>query len=88
MGWKQAAGLLVIVFVIVLAQSVLAAPLTTLETDLNASGDYSNEHFDGNTLISDAFSSWWDMGLLAMFLAMGVVVAEAVRRELTRQGRP
>jgi hypothetical protein len=67
---------------------VLAAPLTTLQKDLNATGNYDNDHFDGNALIGQMFSSWFNMGLLAIFLAMGVVVAEAVRREITRTRRP
>lgn len=85
MSWKQAAGLLTVVFVLAVLQAALAGPLITLQDGLLDSGDYSNEHWDGESLIEGMFSSWFDMGLVAFFLLMGVAVARAVRRELTRQ---
>lgn len=87
MSWKQAAGLIIVIFTLALLQSVAAPAIFEVEEGINQSGDYSNEHFDGNALITDTFSSWWDMGLVAIFLLMGVALARAVRRELNKLRR-
>jgi len=84
--WKQAAAFITLVFVIVVIQSALADPLVTLQSSLLPYAGASGQ-FDGKTLIEDLFSSWFNMGLVAVFLLAGVVIARVVRRELTRQGR-
>lgn len=84
MSWKQAAGLIVIIFVLVLLQSVAAGPVFTLQDSLNESGDYDNAQFDGNELINGLYVSWFDMGLVAVFLLLGVALARVVRRELNK----
>lgn len=84
MSWQQAATLLTAVFVLTVGQAVLAGPLLTLQGDLSDTVG-SNEHFDGGSLISGLFGSWFDMGLVGVFLLMGVAIARVVRRELTRR---
>lgn len=84
MSWKTAATLLTIVFVLVMIQSVLAQPLSTVTTDLNATGDYNNEHFDGNARITGYFGDWLNMGLIGIFGILMWGFARVLRRELTR----
>jgi hypothetical protein len=88
MSWKQAAGVLTVIFVITVMQAVFAAPLFELEGDLTSVGDLSNEHWNGEDLINGMFDSWFDMGLVAVFGVMFVSIARVVRKELTRQGKP
>lgn len=88
MSWRQAASFLVFVFILVVLQSVLAGPLLELQTSLITSVDFASPHFDGPQLIRGLVSTWFDMGLVAVFFLGGSVVALLVRRELTRQGRP
>lgn len=87
MSWRQAVTFLVIVFVIVVVQAILAGPVVDIQNDLTDSVDWNNEHFDGPSTIENMVTSWFRMGLVAIFLLMGVAVARVVRRELTRQGR-
>jgi len=87
MSWRQAATFLVVVFIIVLIQSVLAGPLVTLEDSLISAVDFGSPHFDGAQLIRGLVSTWFNMGLLAVFILAGGVVAMLVRRERTRQRR-
>lgn len=87
MSWKQAVGFLTVVFVIVVIQSAVAGPLVQLQDTLLDSGDYSNEYMDGEAQIQSLVDAWFNMGLVAIFLLAGVVVARIVRKELTRQGR-
>jgi hypothetical protein len=84
--WKQAAAFVTIVFVITVVQAGLAGPLVTLQDALVPYAGGSGQ-FDGVSLIEGLFSSWFDMGLVAIFLLAGAVIARLVRRELTRQGR-
>jgi hypothetical protein len=88
MSWKQAASLVTIIFVLTLLQSLLADPVYTLETSLLAV-DFGSPHFDGASLISGLISSWFNMGLVAVFVVIGVALARTVRKELTvnRRGR-
>jgi ABC-type Fe3+ transport system permease subunit len=88
MSYRQVLSVLVIVFVIVLIQSTLAGPLVQLEGALTGVADLSNPHFDGESLISGMFSSWFNVGLVAIFLLIGVTVARVLRRELTRRRSP
>lgn len=86
MGWRTIAAVLVLIFSVAVIQSLLAGPLVTLQNDINATGDYSNEHFDGNALITGFLDSWFDMGLVAIFGGMAWAAVWVVRRELTRGG--
>jgi len=88
MSWKQAASLLTIIFILTLLQSLLADPVYTLENSLLAV-DFGSPHFDGASLISGLISSWFNMGLVAVFVVIGVALARTVRKELTvnRRGR-
>jgi len=87
MSWRQAVTLVIIIFVLTVVQALLAGPLTTLETDLVDSGDYSNEHFDGDQLISGMFEGWWNMGLAAVFLLIGAAFVRAVQDQLAARRR-
>jgi hypothetical protein len=87
MTWKQAATLVVIVFTLTLLQAMVASPLVTLQDDLKDSGNLTNEHWDGEQLITDLTDKWFTMGLVALFVLPGVAIAFVVRRELTRQQR-
>lgn len=87
MSWKTAATALIVIFVIVLLQSVLAGPFVQIQEGLNETGDHSNEYYDGNSLITGWVSDWFNMGLVAIFGLMTWAVARVVRKELTRGGR-
>lgn len=88
MSWRQAATFLVVVFIIVAIQSALAGPLFEVQNGLIDAVSFNNAHFDGPGLIRGMVSTWFDMGLVAIFFLGGSVIALLVRRELTRQGRP
>jgi len=88
MSWRQAATFLVVVFIIVVIQATLAGPLVTLENSLISAVDFGSPHFDGAQLISSLVSTWFNMGLLAVFVLGGGVIAMLVRKEFSRQGRP
>lgn len=83
MSWKQAAALVSIIFVITLVQSLLAGPIFEFQDSLIAAVDFGSPHFDGASLITGLVSSWFDMGLVAVFLVIGVAIARVVRKELT-----
>jgi len=85
MAWKTAATVVIVVTSILLAQMVLAGPLEQTETTLNETGDYSNEHFDGNERITSILGQWYNMGLIAIFGIMFWGTAWVVRKELTRR---
>lgn len=87
MSWKQAAAFLTVVFIIVVIQTAVAGPLITLQNTLIDSVNFGSPHFDGPALITGMVSSWFDVGLVAIFGLMGVAIARVVRKELTRQGR-
>lgn len=87
MSWKTAATVIIIVFVLLLLQATLAGPMTRTLDSLNETGDYSNEHFDGNSLIPGYISSFFDMILVGVFGMMGWAAARILRREITRGGR-
>lgn len=86
MSWRTAATLLIIVFVLLLLQATLAGPAVQISDDLNATGDYDNDHFNGNDRITGYVSDWFNMGLVAVFGMMLWGVARVIRRELTRGG--
>jgi len=87
MSWKQAAAFLTVVFVITVIQTAIAGPLVTLQDTLINAVDFGSPHFNGASLIRGIVSSWFQMGLVAIFGLMLVAIARVVRRELTRQGR-
>ncbi len=87
MGWKTIATVLIVVFTLVLVQSTLVGPATQITNDLNETGDYNNEHFNGNKLITSYVGDWLNMGLIGIFGIMMWGVAHVVRRELTRGGK-
>jgi len=84
MSWRTAATVLIIAFVVLSLQSILASPMVEVTGALNATGDYSNQYFNGNALITGYLDSWFDMGLIAVFGMMGWGVARVLRREITR----
>lgn len=86
MSWRIVSTVLIIVFAIVIVQGVLADPLIETGEQLNATGDYDNEHFDGNSIITDMPTHWFNMGLVAIFGIMSWGAWRVVRRELTRGG--
>jgi hypothetical protein len=86
MSWKTAATVIVIVFVIAIGQAALAGPATNVQTSLNGTGDYNNDHFNGNKIITTTLGSWFNMGLVGIF---GIILwgfARVIRQELTRGG--
>lgn len=86
MGWKAVATVIIVVFVIVITQMVMAGPIVEISNSLNETGNYSNEHFDGNQTISDMPSVWFNMGLIGIFGIMAWGVWRIIRREITRRG--
>lgn len=85
MAWKTVATAVIVIFAILLTQMVLAGPVEQVETDLNETGDYSNEHFDGNDAITSIVGHWYNMGLVAVFGLMFWGTVWVVRKELTRR---
>lgn len=85
MAWKTVATAVIVIFAILLTQMVLAGPVEQVETDLNETGDYSNEHFDGNDTITSIVGHWYNMGLVAVFGLMFWGTVWVVRKELTRR---
>lgn len=67
MAWRKVATIMIIVFGIAVVQMSMAGPLTSVSQSLNETGDYSNEHFDGNKTITELPVTWFDMGLMGMF---------------------
>lgn len=86
MGWKTAAAVLVVVFSVVLLQAMLADPIKTYQDGLNKSGNYTNDHFNGEETIQNVITSWFNMGWVLIFGIMGWGIYRAIRRELTRRG--
>jgi hypothetical protein len=85
MAWKTVATVVIVVFAIVLTQMVVAGPVENVETSLNETGDYSNEHFDGNEFITSTLDSWYNMGLIAIGGLMFWGTVFVIRKELTRR---
>lgn len=83
MSWKQAAALVSIIFVITVVQSLLAGPIFQFQDTVIAAVSFGSPHFDGASLIKGLISSWFNMGLVAVFLVIGVAIARVVRKELT-----
>lgn len=86
MAWRAVATVIIVVTGILLAQMVLAPPLEQTEEGLNESGDYSNEHFDGNEVITSISGVWYNMGLVGVFGLCAWGAWRVLRRELTRRG--
>lgn len=82
--WRTIITVVIVVFMILLAQIVLAPPLEDVEEGFNSSGDYSNEHFDGNERITSIVGIWYNMGLIAIAGLSMWGVWRVVRRERTR----
>jgi len=82
MGWREVAAVLTVVFVVVVIQTIAAPALVQTTEDLKDSGEYSNDHFDGESLIDGYVDAWFNMGLIALFGMMAWGVARVVRREL------
>jgi len=86
--WKTIATVVIVTFTLILIQMVLAPPMEDVETQLNETGDYSNEHFDGNEVITSLLGTWYNMGLVAIAGIMMWGVWFLIRRERTRGRRP
>lgn len=84
MSWRIIATVLVVVFSIILLQGALAGPLTETADRLGGSGDYENEHFDGNQIIQDMPGHWFNMGRVGIFGIMAWGAWRVIREELTR----
>lgn len=84
MGWKAVVTVLIVVFGVVIIQMAMASPLVSISESLNETGDYSNDHFDGNEVIGDMPDIWFNMGLIAIFGIMAWGIWWIIRRELTR----
>lgn len=85
MAWKTVATAIIVIFAILLTQMVLTGPVEQVETQLNETGDYDNEHFDGNDRITSIAGHWYNMGLIAAFGLMFWGTVWVVRKELTRR---
>lgn len=83
-AWRAVAVVLILVFSIILIQSLVAGPLVEYTEKVNATGDYSNSHFDGNTIITGYADAWFNMGLIAIFGLMAWGSWRVIRQELTR----
>lgn len=84
MSWRIVATVMIVVFAIVVGQAALADPLLETSSSLNESGDYSNDHFDGNDIITSLPGKWFNMGLVGAFGVMAWGAWRVVREELTR----
>lgn len=82
--WKTIITVVIVVFSIVMAQLLLAPPLEDTTRGLNETGDYENEHFDGNAIIAGILDYWYNMGLVAIAGISMWGVWRVVRRERTR----
>lgn len=87
MTWRTAAAALIVIFVLLLLQATLAGPMTQTLDSLNETGDYENEHFDGNALIPGYIQDIFNMILVAVFGMMAWATTRIVRREITRGRR-
>lgn len=87
MSWRTAAAVLVVIFSIVVIQSVLIGPLVEVQNGLNETGDYDSDYLDGNSIITDLPETWANMGLVLIFGIMTWGIWRAVREELTRRAR-
>lgn len=85
--WQTVVTVMVLVFTLAIAQALLAGPATDVSNDLNESGDYDNEYFDGNDLIGSWTDDWLNMGLAGIFGTLVFGAAVVLRRELTRRRR-
>jgi len=90
MAWRALLVAFVSVAALVVAQGALAGPVVQVSHNLNATGDYSglsgNPGFDGNSIITGVISSWFQMGLIAIFGAMAWATWFVLRRERTTRG--
>ena len=86
MSWRTAAVVLTVIMAVVVLQAALADPLISVGDQLNDTGDYSNDAYDGNALITSLSKSWINMGTVLIFGIMAYGVATVIKRELTRGG--
>lgn len=86
MSWRTIAAVLTVIFLISLIQSAMADPLTMLASAFSDTGTYGFAGLDGNAYITGLPSTWFNMGLVAMFGLMVWGLARVVRQELTRGG--
>lgn len=87
MSWKTAATVMIVVATLSLVLASLVGPAATVTSKLNETGDYDNEHFDGNNLIGSWLGDWINMVLIGMFGIMMWGAARVMRREVFRGRR-
>ena len=81
MAWKTISTVIIVVVAIGLAQMFLIGPLFNVQNSLNETGDYSNQYFDGNSIMTGLPGTWLNMGLIGMFGVMTWGLFRIVRRE-------
>lgn len=86
MAWKTIAAALTVILAIVLIQQAAVGPLTQIVDGVQESGDYNNEHFQGEQLMDDMVQGWLTGGLVGIFGIMVWALYRLLRREVTRQG--
>lgn len=84
MSWKTVATVMIVIVTLSLTAVVLVGPMTTFFDQINDTGDYDNEYFDGNDLIGSWLGDWLNMVLIGIFGIMIWGFARVVRRELFR----
>lgn len=84
MAWRVVGVVLAVVFMALVFQATLAEPVVQVQSDLNESGDYNNEHFNGNDLIMGWIDSFFNVILILVFGALSWGVWYVLRREVTR----
>lgn len=86
MAWKTVAAALTVILAIILLQQAAVGPLTAIVDGVQDSGDYNNEHFQGEQLMDDMVTGWLLSGLVGIFGIMVWALYRLLRREVTRQG--
>lgn len=86
MSWKTAATVITVIFMLVSIWTLAADPLISIGNSFQDTGDNSNEHFDGDSIIDENIGAWFDMILVGVFGLMAWAGYRVLRRELTRGG--
>lgn len=84
MSWRTAATIIIVVFALTGVWVTVADPLVQFGDKLQESGDNSNEHFDGDSLIDGYIGSFFNMILVAIFGLLSWGLWRVLRQELTR----